>query len=705
MRNTVIGFILGTVLVVPLVAQRRPLDATTMQLTSTSASALTVGCALGVSTGCTGGINSGPIIVNAGGVNIVSNVPGDTTMKLYNNAGTLTWNGAPLAVGSSVSGTIGRIAVFTASNALGDSIMAESGADIDVTGSVDVSSAFKVGGVDITVGGTLANFGYIDQANTWSNALGQTFAGGIALSGGTVSTHGIMIPNAVPGSTTTNLYNNGTTLTWATGAAFATVDTGQGANELYDMDQNVLTTSSPTFAALSVLASSPAGTVTLSVQNSSTAASANTARLRIGASGASNTGDAYASFVTADGSGSATSWSIGADTSASSAFVVSESGTLGTSNALSIAKTTLAATFGGTITTTAGASVGSIAVTSALAGGSNSFYLPAANRIGVITNGVLRASFNDNGLALSTAKRVNFDGADGLGDTYIYESSANTLAHVVGGATMLSMTATAATFGGTVTAPTFIGALTGNASTATILATARNIGGVPFNGSANIVPTTIVVADTTDTTSFCGLWESATGDLLPKTDAGCTYNASTGVLTATGFAGPLTGNVTGNITGTAPAGSLTGTTLNATVVTSSLTTIGTLVAGAVPASLVTSGTFGAGAYIFPSTVRFNGNPLNAGGNIMDSQGTPSCTTNCTSVTGRDYAFYLDPDWASGNPVVTFGGTWTNAPVCVVTGANNALLDERYSVTTTTTTITVTTIDASPSDLMVLCRGY
>ena len=59
------------------------------------------------------------------------------------------------------------------------------------------------------------------------------------------------------------------------------------------------------------------------------------------------------------------------------------------------------------------------------------------------------------------------------------------------------------------------------------------------------VPTTITVADTTDTTSFVGIFESATGDLGPKTDAGLTYNASTGVLTATGFSGPLTGNVSG----------------------------------------------------------------------------------------------------------------------------------------------------------------
>jgi hypothetical protein len=82
---------------------------------------------------------------------------------------------------------------------------------------------------------------------------------------------------------------------------------------------------------------------------------------------------------------------------------------------------------------------------------------------------------------------------------------------------------------------------TGTAADATALETARSIGGVSFDGTADIVPTTIVVADTTDTTSYVGLWESATGNLLPKTDAGITYNADTGMLTATGLTGPLTG--------------------------------------------------------------------------------------------------------------------------------------------------------------------
>jgi len=36
----------------------------------------------------------------------------------------------------------------------------------------------------------------------------------------------------------------------ASAVTFATVDTGQGANELYDMDQNVLTSSSPIFSGL-----------------------------------------------------------------------------------------------------------------------------------------------------------------------------------------------------------------------------------------------------------------------------------------------------------------------------------------------------------------------------------------------------------------------------------------------------------------------
>jgi hypothetical protein len=111
---------------------------------------------------------------------------------------------------------------------------------------------------------------------------------------------------------------------------------------------------------------------------------------------------------------------------------------------------------------------------------------------------------------------------------------------------------------GILTSTNFTGALTGQAATATVLHTARTIGGVSFNGSAAIVPASITVADTTDTSCSVALWESATGDLGPKSDGGLTYNAGTGMLTATGITGPLTGNASGS------SGSCTGNAATAT---------------------------------------------------------------------------------------------------------------------------------------------
>jgi hypothetical protein len=82
---------------------------------------------------------------------------------------------------------------------------------------------------------------------------------------------------------------------------------------------------------------------------------------------------------------------------------------------------------------------------------------------------------------------------------------------------------------------------------------------------ATMTHTAITVADTTDTTCFVGLFESATGDLAPKTDAGVTYNAGTGMLTATGFTGPLTGNASGS------SGSTTGNAATATALATART--------------------------------------------------------------------------------------------------------------------------------------
>ncbi len=102
------------------------------------------------------------------------------------------------------------------------------------------------------------------------------------------------------------------------------------------------------------------------------------------------------------------------------------------------------------------------------------------------------------------------------------------------------------------TATTFIGALTGNATTATTLATARNIGGVSFNGSGNIDLPGVNTAGNQNTTGNAATVStqsravdaahfltfvtdnngSATAESL-FTDAGIAYNPNGNVLTTT----------------------------------------------------------------------------------------------------------------------------------------------------------------------------
>lgn len=106
-------------------------------------------------------------------------------------------------------------------------------------------------------------------------------------------------------------------------------------------------------------------------------------------------------------------------------------------------------------------------------------------------------------------------------------------------------------------ATTFTGALSGNATTATALATPRNIGGVAFDGSAAIVPQTIESAnEATDTTCFpLFITASGTQQLQPKNSTSLTYNSNTGAFGATTLGGTLTTAAQTNITS---VGTLTG---------------------------------------------------------------------------------------------------------------------------------------------------
>lgn len=66
-------------------------------------------------------VSSSGLSASAYGLYLSSAVPADTSYRLYNNNGTLMFNGNALAMGSSVSGTTNYLSKFTSSSSLGDS--------------------------------------------------------------------------------------------------------------------------------------------------------------------------------------------------------------------------------------------------------------------------------------------------------------------------------------------------------------------------------------------------------------------------------------------------------------------------------------------------------------------------------------------------------------------------------------------------------
>ena len=87
-------------------------------------------------------------------------------------------------------------------------------------------------------------------------------------------------------------------------------------------------------------------------------------------------------------------------------------------------------------------------------------------------------------------------------------------------------------------------------------------------GTAAIATTITVADESSDTTCFPLFATAATGNLGPKSGSNLTFNSSSGLLTATSFAGALTGDVTGNVSGT--AATVTG------AAQSNITSLGTL---------------------------------------------------------------------------------------------------------------------------------
>jgi len=286
-------------------------------------------------------------------------------------------------------------------------------------------------------------------------------------------------------------------------------------------------------------------------------------------------------------------------------------GTLNQSTTGSAATLTTARTIGGTsFDGSANIAVGLAGTATALAtartiggvsfDGSANIDLPGVNAAGnqstsglAATATTLATARNIGGVSFNGSANIDLPGVNAAGNqsTSGLAGTATALAtaRTIGGTSFngtaniavgLSATATALATARTIGGTSFDGTANiavGLAATATALATARTIGGTSFDGTGNIavalasVGTAVTVADeSSDTTCFPLFATAATGDLPPKSGSNLTFNASSGLLTATLFAGALTGNVTGNASGT--AATVTG------AAQTNITSVGTLTA-------------------------------------------------------------------------------------------------------------------------------
>jgi hypothetical protein len=224
---------------------------------------------------------------------------------------------------------------------------------------------------------------------------------------------------------------------------------------------------------------------------------------------------------------------------------------------------------------------------------------------------------------------------------------------------------------------------TGSAAT---LTTARTIGGVSFDGSANInlpgvnaagnqdtsgtaaIATTVTITDNESTNENNAIIFTAGGDVDGgniglESDGTLTYNPSTGKITATGFIGTLTGNVTGNLAGTvstATQNSITTATglvsvgaLNSGSITSGFTSIDVGAGTITTTGLITGGNLAvANGGTIGSASDADAITIASGGNVTFSQDvivTGDLTVNGTTTTVNSTTVTID------DPIFTLGG--------------------------------------------------
>jgi len=188
---------------------------------------------------------------------------------------------------------------------------------------------------------------------------------------------------------------------------------------------------------------------------------------------------------------------------------------------------------GGAPNFSAGIDFTQIATPSNPAAGSNRLYFKNDDKLYQLTSGGAESLVGGSSISFGSAGQIPYTNATtddfsyGAGLSWDSATSTLTATNIVGDLT------------GNVT-----GNVSGNASTATSASSAA---------SATNAANTAITDDTTTNAIMYPTWVTAnTGNLPQKVSSTkLSFNPSSGLLTATGFSGPLTGNVTGNVSGNA----------------------------------------------------------------------------------------------------------------------------------------------------------
>jgi hypothetical protein len=255
---------------------------------------------------------------------------------------------------------------------------------------------------------------------------------------------------------------------------------------------------------------------------------------------------------------------------------------------------------------------------------------------------------------------------------------------------------------GTITA-SFTGALTGNADTATVLATARTIGGVSFNGSANINLPGVNSAGNQDTS---GVAASATILATARTIGGTSFNGSADIAvalaaTATKWATARTASITGDVTWTSGnfdgTANVTGASTLATV-NSNVGSFGSTTAIPIVTvnakGLVTAISTGAISTSFDLDADSGTTNAVAGGETLTIAGG---TGVATSVSGNTVSVAIGQAVATNSNVtfnnVSVDGTLTSDDITAttLTASGNVIVSGNLTVNGTTTTVNSNTV--------------